>query len=648
MPVRSCLALALVLAAGAPRLAWARGGDKHARHHDDDSNDSADDPGDDGGSDDDRGSADGDDSSDDDDDDTANKPAKHDAKPSDDEDSDDEDSGSDSDKSSETADKPANRLPEKQDLTGHDLGTDKKPNAFERDRFFVDKVDTKATEHGTLIQGSLTSTSFLYNESGGNYSGGNFGSDAASFSRMFTDLRLQTDFRHIKDSRWDGRVDARMRFVNNPPDTPFDQNANGMGGVTPVNIQSGLTGQNEYDLRELWLIRNGDRTDVTIGRQYIADLAAVKIDGVRFDYAKSKEFTLLGFGGLYPLRGSRSVTTDYVDLKKSDGTSIGQFIAAAGFGAAYRTDMAYGSFGGVILDPVQGGEQPRVFGTSTGYWRFGPKLDLYHFAVVDLIGNNDALGAGSAGLTNLSVGANFKPSPRLRATASLNRVDTETLNLQAQAFLSQPATANTTIDNEVFIKRLATTEVRGDVSAGLGELQRFEITAALAYRTRPGFDLTSPDMTTKTAIPAAQSAEVYGSFIDRRSFAGMRLGTDIVRTFALSTVGYSRSEVFALRLFAQRELASGKGEWEAEASYATTKDTATGGACTAAMDLLNCFGATSGSILSAGGTFYYRFNRDWLGIASAYLSQQTLTPAGKPADPSILGLTGFARFAYRF
>src|SRR6185295_1310891 len=30
----------------------------------------------------------------------------------------------------------------KQDLTGHDLGTTKKENVFERDRFFVDKTDT--------------------------------------------------------------------------------------------------------------------------------------------------------------------------------------------------------------------------------------------------------------------------------------------------------------------------------------------------------------------------------------------------------------------------------------------------------------------------------------------------------------------------
>src|SRR5689334_7175799 len=48
----------------------------------------------------------------------------------------------------------------KQDLSGHDLGTTKKENVFERDRFFVDKTDTAKTEKGTLVQGSITSTTF--------------------------------------------------------------------------------------------------------------------------------------------------------------------------------------------------------------------------------------------------------------------------------------------------------------------------------------------------------------------------------------------------------------------------------------------------------------------------------------------------------
>jgi hypothetical protein len=614
-------ALALVLAAAAPSGASAKGDKKATPAKADKGDESEDDD-----------ATTSDDSDDESDAGAAKKkPAKKDddAKVSDDED----DSGK----------RPANTLPAKQDLTGHDLGATKKANEFERDRFFVDKVDSVATERGTLVQGSLTSTSFAYTESGGSY-GGMQGGNAASFSRLFTDLRLQTDFRHIAASRWEARIDARLRMVDTPPSTTFDAAATGTGAVTATHIQSGLTGQNEYDLRELWLIRNGVRTDIILGRQYITDLAAIKIDGLRVDYASSSKFTLLGFGGLYPLRGSRSVTTDYVDLRDSTGNKVGNLVVATGGGAAYRTELAYGSFGGVVLAPAQG-EKPRVFGTSTGYWRLGSTLDLYHFAVVDLVGNNDALGAGSAGLTNLSVGANFKPIPRLRATASFNRVDTDTLNVQAYAFLTQPTGTTNTINNELYVTRLATSEMRGSLSAGLGELQRFEITMALSYRTRPDFKLTAPDGVTTASLPAASSVEVYGSITDRRSVADMRLGVDFVRTYDVNPVAFSRSNVLAVRAFAARELASGKGEWETEVTYASTKDANVGYDCS---DISKCYGATDGTILSAGGTLYYRFDRDWLGIASAYVSQTALKQMGQPADPSILGLTGFGRIAYRF
>ena len=228
------------------------------------------------------------------------------------------------------ADKSAAQPLVKQNLTGHDFGSAKKVNEFERDRFFVDKIDTPSTEKGTLIQGSLTSSSLAFVETGGKYAPAtatntSAGNNGAAYSRFFTDLRLQTDFRHIAGSRWEARVDARVRVVNSPT-APDMEGPNG-------HIQSGLTGQNEYEVRELWLVRNGVRTDFVLGRQFIPDLGAVKIDGLRFDYASSKQLTVLGFAGLYPLRGSRSITTDYIELKDpADPTrSAGKYVGAAGF-----------------------------------------------------------------------------------------------------------------------------------------------------------------------------------------------------------------------------------------------------------------------------------------------------------------------------
>jgi hypothetical protein len=540
---------------------------------------------------------------------------------------------------------------QKQDLNGHDLGTAKKDNQFEHDRFFVDKVDSDKTAKATLIQGSLTSTTFGYYESGGTIAPAVAGVPSASqFSREYTDLRLQTDFRHIGTSRWDARVDVRGRLVNTPD--PVTVTADGFTPGSATNVQSGFLGQNELEIKELWLVRNGVRSDVFFGRQFIPDLGGVKIDGLRVDYASSSKFTLLGFGGLYPVRGSRSITTDYQPLKSvsTDSTlqDAGRFTGAGGFGAAYRTLDAYGSFGGVVLAPLQA-ESPRVFGTSSGYWRYGTKLDFYHFAVLDLLGSN----AVNAGLTNLSAGVNYKPDQRLRGTLSLNRVDTETLNVQAQAFLSSPDPKFNAVQNEAYLQRIATNEGRASLSAGLGELQRVEVTAALAYRYRGDVTLSAPPQMTgapaTTTLPAAQSVEVYGAITDRRSIKDLRLGVDGSRIFGVGSATYQRTSSLSLRASAARELAEGRGEWEAEVAYSSTKDDSAGTMCGTA--LATCFGAASSTILSVGGNVYYRFNRDWFAMVSAFLNRTEIVHAdmaGSTSDPAVLGLTGFLRIAYRF
>ncbi len=539
---------------------------------------------------------------------------------------------------------------QKQDLTGHDLGTTKKENVFEKDRFFVDKADSDKTAKGTLVQGSLTSTTFGYRESGGTIAPATSGVPSASqFSRLFTDLRLQTDFRHIAGSKWEARVDMRGRAVTNP--SPVTNN--GFQSGTDSSIQSGFLGENELEIKEAWLVRNGVRSDLFFGRQFVPDLGGVKIDGLRIDYASSPKFTLLGFGGLYPIRGSRSITSDYKPLMSNpaaDGTrsTAGRFTGATGFGAAYRTPDAYGSFGGVALVPLSS-ESPRVFGTATGYLRYGSQLDFYHFAVLDLVGSN----AVNAGLTNLSLGANYKPDQRLRATLSFNRVDTETLNVQAQAFLNNPDPGLNVVQNEAYLARIATNQARASLSAGLGDNERFQVTAALAYRYRGEVTLRAPPQTggamqAATTLPSAQGVEFYGGITDRRSISDLRLGVDGSRMFGVGSATYQRTASLLLRAFASHEIGQGQGEWEAEVAYSSTKDDSAGKNC---ADITTCFGAAQSTILSLGGNLYYRFNRDWFAMASAFLSStmvKHVDMAASTDDPAVTGLTGFVRIAYRF
>jgi hypothetical protein len=541
----------------------------------------------------------------------------------------------------------------KQDLNGHDLGG-KRENVFERDRFFVDKTDSSKTAKGTLVQGSITSTTFGYHESGAPLATMDPVQSpvpsGSQFDRLFTDLRLQTDFRHIAAGKWDARIDVRGRMVNDPGQSTLSA----FEPATKATIQSGWKGEDELEVKEAWLLRNGPRSDLFFGRQFIADLAGVRIDGLRVDYASSARFTLLGFGGLYPIRGSRSITTDYSALQSNpanDGTrtSAGQFTGAAGFGAAYRTAEAYGSFGGVALVPFSS-ESPRVFGTSSGYWRYGSQLDFYHFAVLDLVGAN----AVNAGLTNLSLGLNYKPDQRLRGTLSFNRVDTETLNVQAQAFLANPdATANV-VQNEAYLQRIATNSARSSLSAGLGELQRYEVTAALAFRYRGAVTLTAPPQMMgapppmSVELPAASSVEIYGAITDRRSFKDLRLGVDGSRVFGVGSATYQRTSTTAVRAFTARQLADGHGEWEAEVAYASNKDDNAGVTCT---DIPSCSGASKSTVLSLGGNLYYRFNRDWFAMGSVFLNRIAITHVDAGAsteDPTVTGISGYFRVAYRF
>ena len=141
------------------------------------------------------------------------------------------------------------------------------------------------------------------------------------------------------------------------------------------------------------------------------------------------------------------------------------------------------------------------------------------------------------------------------------------------------------------------------MSAGLGQLQRFELSTAATVRYRPGVTLTGPPVVGMKAqelsLSPTKGADIFFSFIDRRSFKDLRLGVDGSRSFAIGKVAFERNEVLAVRAFGARELASGKGEWEGEVGYATTKDKTAGVVCDGTNATLGsqCFGSSTGSIL---------------------------------------------------
>jgi hypothetical protein len=520
-------------------------------------------------------------------------------------------------------------------------------NAFEQSRFYIDKLDSAKTAEGTLFQGSLTSSSFYYREGGGVLAGAAATGvrSNSEFARAFTDLRAQLDALHVAGGRWDFRVDARGRAIGDP-----DQNTtSGVGLEFPTRVQGGTYGRNELELREMWLVRGGERTDLFFGRQFIADLGAIKIDGLRFDYARSNTLTILGFAGAYPMRGSRTIGTDYLVGRDEDGNKVGRVIPLAfGGGGAYRTENMYGSFGGVAILPFKG-ETPRVYATSSGYWRKGTRIDLYHFAIVDLYGE----AADPIALTNISAGVNFKPAARMRLTGSFHRVDTETLNVTAQAFLNQDELTNV-VRSDIEVQRIASDQVRGGLSVSLGGQQQIEVSTALAIRRRPAIPLydginNDPVQT----LPSSRSVEVWFGAV-HRNLKGYRVGVDGSRIFGAGGGGiYARSASFGGRLYASKEFRGGRGEWELDLGYTTSKDDNVGTACPPMgnLNVETCYGSSKIGLVELGGTMYYRIKKDIFGVAMVNIgrySLQTATMAGVLTDPNVLSTSGYLRIGYRF
>lgn len=536
------------------------------------------------------------------------------------------------------------------------------------DRFFAEKAeDDDADEDATLVSGSLTSTTFAYRETASiavPLAGNAVGVENASeFDRVFTDMRALLDARHIKGSSWDFHGDARVRVA---PTARVDSNRS---DEVVIPVQASVFGDNEYQVRELYLRKFGASADYTIGRQHVLELAAHRVDGIRVDYAKDDNWTYLGFAGLHPDRSSRSVLDDYPRAApEMIGGEPGSRIlpVTAGGGAAYRFQKYYGSLGLVGILPMADerlvgaprAEQPRIFASSSGYYRRSPKLDVYHFAVVDLYGSNvsdreELEGTiASIPLTNLSVGVNYRPNTALRLTGSINRVDTETLNVIAQTRLEDPAPGLGFVQNNIEVQRISQQSARVGISGAFKE-NRFEVSIDGMVRSRPEIQLVQGDE--QVTVPSAQAFEVGLRLLDRRSIKDHRLLAGYTRINGFGETNFYRTDSDLFRVGASREFKEGLGEYEIDVSYIRSADSGRGGtACPAVGGLdpfADCFGSSAINTVAVGGMVFYRPKRDWLVLGGLNVASQAITIIDNMVEtpqPSILILTGHVRISYRF
>jgi hypothetical protein len=528
------------------------------------------------------------------------------------------------------------------------------------DRFFFVEESDEEERESTAYDGSFTSTTFYYREDGEQAAplttGGQGPLVASPVDRLFTDLRAQLNARHIRGSKVDFRFDGRGRLSETKHETP--SNPNDMFELPEVSGQAGFFGDNELELREVYFRRDGEEYDVTLGRQFVLELAATKIDGLQIQRESSKQWRYLVFAGLYPSRISRDVREDYPVIDNNPDVTVYErkrvTPVAGGLGAAYRFERAYGAFGGVAIFPLandyQTGtlEKPRVFGTANGYWRQSATVDIFHYVVVD------ATSSSGAGLTNLTVGLNWQPAPIMRTYAQVSRVDTETLNVTAQAKLENPDLdgAANSVQNNIEVQRIAQDQARVGLSVSLR--QRFEVSTSGTLRRRGELVVNGgdpDDAADDRVFPAAQGADITFSAVDRKSVKDMRIGLSATRSFSVGNTNLYRTKSWVARLDGRKEVAAGKGEVEGNITYLQSKDDNRGAMCIPG-DPITCYGAAQVNSVALGALAHYRFKPDWFFVASAAVGRQFMSAADAmgvlQAQPDLTTLNLLFRLAYRF
>jgi hypothetical protein len=514
--------------------------------------------------------------------------------------------------------------------------------------------DANASENDTAFFGSITSSSLFYTESGTpTVLGAGRTNNASPESRVFTDLRLKLQADHISGGELDFKSDIRGRYQ-------LDRCEPRANGLPCLPTQSGTAGGTEVDAREFYLRYRGPTYNIVAGRQFMPEVAAIKFDGIRYQQTTDPKMQYFGFAGLYPSRGSRNLSDDYPTVLSDPANPASPAArllpAVAGVGATYSRGRLYGSIGAagilprgkerITANPATSlVERNRILLSSNGYWSQSDKTDIYHYVVVDVAGT------AGAGISNVSLGVNHRPTTAINLFAQANRVDTETLNVHAQNAL-EPVNAEVAsaadLGNNWYVHRVAQESIRGGVSSAFSQ-NRYQLTASGNLRRRPEIALRrNGDMNDERVLPLAQALDVTINLVDRKSFERFRIGASVTRSAGFGGENLDRSESLSGVINATRPLLKGKGEMELNLNYMQAKDEIAPAMCpTSIVDDLFCYGTTENTTFGAGGMVFYRPDKNWYAMGMLSAARMTLTTELSDTEPVLL-LTAFARLGYRF
>lgn len=550
---------------------------------------------------------------------------------------------------------------------------------------FYDKdQESDAEKKETSFTGNITSTSFYFDESA-NPKLDSTGmavllDNASPMARVFTELRLKLAADHISGGKLDFKADLRIRknlerctrLVPQAVGDPINQCLATQSGR--LNLPSESDPFNRYngeerDVREFYVNYRESNYTLRVGRQFMNEIGAIKFDGARFVKPKDKTLSYLAFAGLYPTRGSRDYRQDYPKIQENplDPMSPKSRLvpAVAGAGASYRRAKLYGAVGiaGILprgRDITGLEEKTRILVSSNGYWQQSDKTDVFHNVILDVAGTT------GAGISNISLGVNHRPTGSIHLFAQAHRVDTETLNVQTQVILDTQidpanemapnAQLDTRVQNNWYVSRVAQESARLGASLAFSE-RRFQLTASGTLRRRPEIDVRRNDNEV-VQLGKAQAADINLHFVDRQSFKETRIGASLTRSFDLGEdkenqlEAHDRSKSTSVLLRVSREINEGKGEFEFNLNYLKAADQS-GAECGLVSTFVDCFGTADSTTFGAGALVFYRPADNWFAMAMLSAASQTLKTnevvgLQPEKQPAILMRTAFARLAYRF
>ena len=284
----------------------------------------------------------------------------------------------------------------------------------------------------------------------------------------------------------------------------------------------GYLGGREYEVRQAFVRRRGENVDFALGRMFVPEADALKIDGVRLWWRMAKHWDASIYAGAYADPFSRSLTTDY----------SGGFAFAGGLDTTYTYDKIWGSIsvnssylggnddGGSLTGPgVKKTETPRTWITWTDYVRIASWFDVFTDVVLDVTG------AGGVQLTRLDALASLRAGKHLTFHAGYDHLSAFAIEMWLTRLLADRANHIAgTVENNLIVERTARDEVRGDADLSFGKFSvfadgRFRKRALITLSEDPQFQGVNGQL-----ITPGTAYDITGGVRDRGSLAGIRAG----------------------------------------------------------------------------------------------------------------------------